>query len=654
MLPSAKKVLLITNAHGEQYRVAAKFFIKNIGPIGNDKKWLILEDFNQDKTITNRLKFYFKRGLLLDLILNILSRFFFYRSRVIYSYKQEFINFELNKTFGSQLPRYEIGTKVSNFKDFESYISNYKPDLVYVVGAPLIPKHIIELSPFWINLHIGKLPNYRGLKCIEWSILKNDKHGLVATIHELTPQLDAGSIIEEIKLDIELKDTDLVSIYSKLYLAGMKKIFDKEILKSLYNKKFVKKRLKSNLYYSVKFNDFYKFLLLKKVNFYNSSIMLIAHNPVQYHTPIYKILSTKLILFVHYLSDRGVRAFYSKEQGGYIKWDLDLLSGYESKFHKNFSHDSFSGFFCRVNPSIIYDIYLSPHKYIWVNGYNYFTLVIVRVMASIVKKQIIFRGETIPKKKPHNLISLLKFKLKKIYCQWFMLNTKYILSSCYLNRKAFEELELKKTFISLPSAVDSNFFTKYSDRNWIQKKHFLIKKIIFITVSRLTKRKKINRSIDILSYLKEKGLKTEFWVVGDGPEKENIKNYADKKNISLKLFGFCDQKKVSKLMGKAHFFIIMSDYDASPKALNEALAIGLPVFVSSTVGTCYDVIQENKNGLIINAEDKNFMNTLYKFVFKCVSNPKFYKSSCKKSLEIDKKFSLEKNIVNMVNVLKNG
>lgn len=652
MSSSIDKVLLITNAHGEQYKLASAFYAKRFGKIGKKNQWLILDDFNNKKSILTKLKFYYTRGLIYNLLLNLFSRIIFFKSRIIYSYKQNFIDFELKNFFGKPFPDYSIGNKINNFEKLKYFISDYKPDLIYVVGAPLIPKHIINLAPLWINLHIGKLPDYRGLKCIEWAILNNHNDAIVATIHKLTPQLDSGPIIEEIK--INSTKNDLVTIYAKLYYEGIKRLFDKDIVQKVNKKIFVKNKNKSNLFYSVKFNDYFKNKLLKKIEFYRNSILLIAHNPVQYHSPFYRVLSSKVYLSVHYLSDKGVRSFYSKEQGGYIKWDLNLLSGYKSKFHKNFSFDGVSGFFCRVNPGIIFDIYFSPHKYIWVNGYNYFTLILVRIVSSIIKKQILFRGETIPRKQNKNIISKFKFHLKKLYCQWFLHDAKYILSSCYLNQRAFEQYNINKRFINLPSAVDTSFFVRNSDRSWTKKRPLIISKPIFITVSRLTKRKKITVSIDILKHLKLEGINPEFWIVGNGPERQNIEKYAKAKDVKVKFFGFCSQRKVAELMGKAHFFIIMSEYDASPKALNEAAAVGLPLLVSNNVGTCYDIININKNGLIINEINNATLTSVYKFVFKCIKKPEFYLEACNQSKKIDKTFSIEKNVSKMIKVLENG
>ena len=135
------------------------------------------------------------------------------------------------------------------------------------------------------------------------------------------------------------------------------------------------------------------------------------------------------------------------------------------------------------------------------------------------------------------------FQLKKFYCKWFLNDTKFILTSCYLNQKAFEQYDIKKDFILLPSAVDTSFLLK-TQIDHGRKKELIIKKPRFITVSRLTKRKQINKSIDILNFLKIRGIKSEFWLVGDGPEKENIRKYAQDKDIDVNFSAFVLKKRL--------------------------------------------------------------------------------------------------------------
>jgi methionyl-tRNA formyltransferase len=65
-----------------------------------------------------------------------------------------------------------------------------------------------------INLHNGPLPKYRGVSPINWA-LKNeeDEHGV--TIHEITPGIDDGPIISQLKYSLYPDFDEVVDVYQR-------------------------------------------------------------------------------------------------------------------------------------------------------------------------------------------------------------------------------------------------------------------------------------------------------------------------------------------------------------------------------------------------------------------------------------------------------
>lgn len=69
------------------------------------------------------------------------------------------------------------------------------------------------------NMHPGPLPHYAGLNVPSWAIYNGEtEHGV--TIHEMTPEIDAGTIAYEARFDIEPKDTGF-SLMAKCIRAGV-------------------------------------------------------------------------------------------------------------------------------------------------------------------------------------------------------------------------------------------------------------------------------------------------------------------------------------------------------------------------------------------------------------------------------------------------
>jgi len=65
-----------------------------------------------------------------------------------------------------------------------------------------------------INLHNGPLPKYRGVSPINWA-LKNQEieHGL--TIHEITPGIDDGPLIGQLKYSIYPEFDEVIDVYNR-------------------------------------------------------------------------------------------------------------------------------------------------------------------------------------------------------------------------------------------------------------------------------------------------------------------------------------------------------------------------------------------------------------------------------------------------------
>jgi methionyl-tRNA formyltransferase len=65
-----------------------------------------------------------------------------------------------------------------------------------------------------LNLHNGPLPKYRGVSPINWA-LKNEEleHGL--TIHEITPGIDDGAIIGQLKYSIYPEFDEVLDVYNR-------------------------------------------------------------------------------------------------------------------------------------------------------------------------------------------------------------------------------------------------------------------------------------------------------------------------------------------------------------------------------------------------------------------------------------------------------
>jgi methionyl-tRNA formyltransferase len=65
-----------------------------------------------------------------------------------------------------------------------------------------------------LNLHNGPLPRYRGVSPINWALKNGEpEHGV--TIHEITPGIDDGPIVAQIKYSIYPEMDEVIDVYNR-------------------------------------------------------------------------------------------------------------------------------------------------------------------------------------------------------------------------------------------------------------------------------------------------------------------------------------------------------------------------------------------------------------------------------------------------------
>ena len=101
-----------------------------------------------------------------------------------------------------------LGYIVSTLREITSCRSLLSVNFGYI-----IPKQLLDLFAFCLNLHTGYLPWNRGSHPNVWPFIDGSPAGVA--LHLMTPELDAGPIIERSSIEIEECDT-AKTLYGKL------------------------------------------------------------------------------------------------------------------------------------------------------------------------------------------------------------------------------------------------------------------------------------------------------------------------------------------------------------------------------------------------------------------------------------------------------
>ena len=340
-------------------------------------------------------------------------------------------------------------------------------------------------------------------------------------------------------------------------------------------------------------------------------------HPIQYHVPIFRELSKEenLEVTVLYADTLGLDEEFIPEFNTSIKWDVPLLVGYNYFFVKNFSINRMVGFFSRFNPGMFVHILFKKYDAILIHGYQNFTAWLVLVAAKLSGTKIIFRGEAIPKSRGQ----AIKHLFTTYVIKYFLSACNAVMYSCSGNRAYWKELSVpnEKMFF-IPCAVDNNFFRKEKQRyiHLREKTRSDLgidsSDLVILFLARFTARKRPLDLIEALGELNHKKIVLLF--VGDGPERSAMEAAAQKHSIRSVFTGFINQSELPRYYNLADLFVVISSYDASPKALNEAMNFSIPAIVSEQVGTANDLIREGENGFIVKVGDLNTISNRINFL----------------------------------------
>jgi glycosyltransferase involved in cell wall biosynthesis len=91
-------------------------------------------------------------------------------------------------------------------------------------------------------------------------------------------------------------------------------------------------------------------------------------------------------------------------------------------------------------------------------------------------------------------------------------------------------------------------------------------------------------------------------IVGDGPERLNLKKLSEDLNARVTFLGEISQQHLPEIYSSAKFFVLNSSFEATSYALLEARASGLVCIANANTG-CEEIIAHNKDGFICNGKD---------------------------------------------------
>jgi folate-dependent phosphoribosylglycinamide formyltransferase PurN len=110
-----------------------------------------------------------------------------------------------------------------NAPDSISQLRKWSPDLIIFTGGNILRKQLLEVPRLGVlNVHLGLLPEIRGMSSPEWSLLNHAPVGI--TIHYMDSGIDTGPILKRCEFPDMAACASLGDLRNRLIAFGVEKI----------------------------------------------------------------------------------------------------------------------------------------------------------------------------------------------------------------------------------------------------------------------------------------------------------------------------------------------------------------------------------------------------------------------------------------------
>ncbi len=235
-------------------------------------------------------------------------------------------------------------------------------------------------------------------------------------------------------------------------------------------------------------------------------------------------------------------------------------------------------------------------------GWNNFTIWAVLNILMIRKRPFILWTDT-PNVEKHRM--MLKDKLRSHWLKIIFNNAVAVMGTGKPGCEALENIGCSKEKI-----FNFPYWTQLP-QEWDDDKAITKTSTIFFSIGRLDRIKGYDLAIRAFdkAVLSVKQKNMEYWIFGDGPERNTLEGLAKKLNITemIKFWGWQDPAFIQKEIKKADVFIHPALWEPYGVVVLEAMAQGKPVMASDKTMAALDRIQPGINGFIHTTGDTEQM-----------------------------------------------
>lgn len=227
-----------------------------------------------------------------------------------------------------------------------------------------------------------------------------------------------------------------------------------------------------------------------------------------------------------------------------------------------------------------------------------------------------------------------------------------IVNTQFVKELAIQNTRLEpKKFRVIQPGVDLERFHADLDRNRIRHRYGLEDSPVVLCVCRLERSKGVHMLIESIPVVVEKIPNVRFLIVGDGPEKENLRSLATRLGVSNSVLfvGFVEDGELPYFYSCCDAFILPTLAEGFGLVFLEAWASGKPIIVTPQARDVSILTSQSGAGIVAKADPLD----IGKALLELLSNPKMRKDMGMIGRKIvESSFSWEKTSIENLEIYK--
>ncbi len=214
----------------------------------------------------------------------------------------------------------------------------------------------------------------------------------------------------------------------------------------------------------------------------------------------------------------------------------------------------------------------------------------------------------------------LKAKIKKVLDKKIYSKYETLVFVSKDNFRKFNELysEIRNEYLE---PVKKEIIYNYIDKERVKNKSnenikeaFNKEVLNFVTVARLVPQKAIDRLIKVHKKLIDNGFNHNFYVIGDGPEKENLEKLINSEQIEQTFHLLGKRENPYPYIKNADFFCLLSEFEGYGMVLEEAKILEKPIIITDTAAR--EAVEKYNEAQILENTQEGIYNGLKDIILK--------------------------------------